>query len=78
MPKFLALSALPMKFECTHCNQVYLHAYQQDDHHYPTCPECHKAGLLLGMTETEDFLRHPIVLISSYFRWAKIKWANPL
>gem|GEM_PF-3417338 len=32
------LLQMPMKFECGHCHQMYLHTYQYTDHHCPECP----------------------------------------
>ena len=65
---------MPMKFECHHCRQCYIHLYQQEDHHYPACPACHNNGLLMGIAEPEDFLQHPIMFISGYLKqtWHKL------
>lgn len=58
----------PLKFECTSCEKIYLHGLKQEQHNYPHCPHCHKAGLLLGLAEAEDFLRHPVDFATSYFK----------
>ncbi|CAB1212536.1 hypothetical protein SFB21_1116 [Acinetobacter bouvetii] len=68
------LMSMPMKFECHHCKQYYLHLYQPEDHHYPSCPDCHQNGILLGLAEKEDFLQHPLIFLSSYLKqsWHKL------
>lgn len=62
------LLKMPMKFECTYCNHCYVHHYQYEDHHYPTCPDCQKAGLLMGVAEMGDVLHHPMIFASSYLK----------
>ncbi|MGE8540346.1 MAG: hypothetical protein ACN6NX_03520 [Acinetobacter sp.] len=63
--------SLPIKFECTVCNQSYLHPYSLEDHHYPDCPDCQQAGLLMGIVESEDMLHHPLQFMHSYMRMLK-------
>ena len=62
------LLQMPMKFECGHCHQMYLHTYQYTDHHCPECPTCRDQGLLMGVAEWDDLLQHPIVFAKSYLR----------
>ena len=48
------MSVLPsssLKFECKHCDKIYLHHYANAQHRYPHCPDCKQAGLLLGRAE---------------------------
>lgn len=65
---------MPMKFECHHCRQCYIHLYQQKDHHYPACPACHNNGLLMGIAEPGDFFQHPLIFLSGYLKqtWHKL------
>jgi hypothetical protein len=62
------LLSMPMKFECHHCKQYYLHPYKPENLQYPACPCCHKNGLLLGLAETEDFLQHPFIFLTTYIK----------
>ncbi|NNH87678.1 hypothetical protein HLH13_08140 [Acinetobacter sp. ANC 4279] len=51
---------MPMKFECTHCNKIYMYQYPTNTiSFYPTCPACEQAGLLLGTADTIDIVKHP-------------------
>lgn len=58
----------PMKFECKHCDKIYLHQYKHEQHRYPHCPHCRHAGLLLGLAEKEDLIRLPLDYASSYVK----------
>lgn len=65
------MSVLPsssLKFECKHCDKIYLHHYANAQHRYPHCPDCKQAGLLLGRAEKEDLLRYPFEFASSYVK----------
>ena len=54
---------IPMKFECAHCNKIYLDQYQHIMRpHYPDCPNCEQPGLLLGIAVIEDLFKHPVSL----------------
>ena len=66
---------MPMKFECTHCNHCYFHSYRLENHHYPTCPDYHQAGRLLGLVEFNDLIQHPMFYATRYFKqtWHKLK-----
>ena len=57
-----------LKFECKHCDKIYLHHYAHAQYRYPHCPDCKQAGLLLGRVEKEDLLRYPLEFASSYVR----------
>ncbi|AVH13923.1 hypothetical protein ABFP25_06490 [Acinetobacter indicus] len=63
------LAQLPMKFECRQCNKLYLHQYQQEKRHYPHCPSCQKAGLLLGIAELQDLIKHPLIFAASFIKF---------
>ena len=55
-----ATTKMPMKFECIHCNKIYMHQYPTNAiSFYPTCPDCEQAGLLLGTADTIDIVKHP-------------------
>lgn len=58
----------PLKFECTHCDKIYLHNLEHEQPKYPHCPNCQHAGLLLGVAETEDLVRHPVEFATSYVK----------
>ncbi|ANF81678.1 hypothetical protein A3K93_05430 [Acinetobacter sp. NCu2D-2] len=58
----------PLKFECTDCDKIYLNGFTQEEHHYPNCPHCQKAGLLLGTAEVQDLVRYPLDYATSYFK----------
>lgn len=65
------MSVMPsksLKFECTPCNKIYLQHYKHQQYRDLHCPSCHQAGLLLGLVEAKDFLRHPIKFASSYVK----------
>ena len=68
------LTSKSLKFACHHCDKIYLQHYQDQQHRYPHCPDCQQAGLLLGVAEAGDLLRHPFEFASSYIKqtWHKL------
>ena len=66
---------MPIKFECAHCNKIYLGQYQHIMRpHYPDCPSCEQPGLLLGIAVIEDLLKHPLSFVQNLYlinRWNK-------
>ncbi|KAB0653527.1 hypothetical protein D9M71_05270 [compost metagenome] len=62
-------SKMPIKFECTNCNKIYMHPYRIDAlAFYPDCPDCKKAGLLLGTAEITDFIKYPSTFAKNLFK----------
>lgn len=58
---------LPMKFNCTSCNTVYIQRYFSDMlHSYPNCPTCQKPGQLQGTIEKQDLWKHPVAIGKCY------------
>ncbi|ENX14760.1 hypothetical protein F894_01126 [Acinetobacter sp. CIP 51.11] len=47
------LTSKSLKFECHHCDKIYLQHYKDQQHRYP---DCQQAGLLLGLAEAGDQL----------------------
>lgn len=62
------IASRSLKFECKHCDKIYLHHYAHSQYRYPHCPDCKQAGLLLGRVEKGDVLRNPLEFASSYVR----------
>lgn len=59
---------MPLKFECSACHQNYYQHYKNAELHYPQCPFCDKKGLLIGTTEIEDLVKHPINFMRYIFK----------
>ncbi|AYA68743.1 hypothetical protein CDG62_10490 [Acinetobacter sp. WCHA55] len=69
---------IPMKFECAHCNKIYLGQYQHLMRpHYPDCPSCEQPGLLLGIAVIEDLVKHPFFFVQNYFKQTLRKLNKP-
>lgn len=69
---------IPMKFECAHCNKIYLGQYQHIMRpHYPDCPNCEQPGLLLGNAVIEDLFKHPFSFVQIYFKQTLHKLNKP-
>ena len=47
------IASRSLKFECKHCDKIYLHHYAHSQYRYPHCPDCKQAGLLLGRAENK-------------------------
>lgn len=65
---------LPIKFECTPCDSIYMHQYSnQLLSFYPTCPHCKQAGSLLGTIEAIDVIKYPQIFAKTLFKQIKHK-----
>lgn len=70
----LIASKMPIKFECTHCNKIYMYQYHVNiSAFYPECPDCKQAGLLLGTADPIDILKHPRTFAKSLFKQISYK-----
>ena len=62
-------SKMPIKFKCTNCNKIYMHPYHIDSlSFYPACPDCKKAGLLLGTAEITDLIKYPRIFTKNLLK----------
>ncbi len=69
---------IPMKFECAHCNKIYLGQYQHIMRpHYPDCPNCEQPGLLLGIAVIGDTTQTPFFLCADLFKQTLHKLNKP-
>lgn len=64
----MTIALMPLKFECSACQHQYYQHYKDSELHYPNCPHCHKNGLLMGIAEPDDLLKHPYDLVCSIFK----------
>lgn len=70
----LIASKMPIKFECTHCNKIYMYRYYPTIRaFYPECPDCKQAGLLLGKADPIDILKYPQTFAKIFFKQISYK-----
>ena len=72
------LVQLPIKFECNHCQRIYLYHYANTPLHDPRCPDCQHTGLLMGVADKVDLFRYPMMLLNRIMKqsWHKLNKAH--